>query len=159
MPGILVDHTERHQALPTPDWYGAQSCPVVTNWRLPGDICHNLDVPCSDVANVSIPIGGLTVYCFGDPRKMSDEASRLALRIHDEVSACQWTLACQCSRLTLFSVQWQRRLRIRYLHMQTISHLRNRRGRQGSSKKGEVAWSSTSEKKGERLEKLPRYDP
>ncbi|KAI8185624.1 putative GTP cyclohydrolase URC1 [Colletotrichum sp. SAR 10_65] len=31
------------------------------------------------------PIGGLTVYCFGDPAKMSDESVRLALRIHDEV--------------------------------------------------------------------------
>lgn len=30
-------------------------------------------------------IGGLTVYCFGDPAKMSDESVRLALRIHDEV--------------------------------------------------------------------------
>ncbi|EHL01689.1 putative Uracil-regulated protein 1 [Glarea lozoyensis 74030] len=29
-------------------------------------------------------IGGLTVYCFGDPAKMSDENVRLALRIHDE---------------------------------------------------------------------------
>jgi hypothetical protein len=25
------------------------------------------------------------VYCFGDPKKMSDESVRLALRIHDEV--------------------------------------------------------------------------
>lgn len=33
-------------------------------------------------------LGGLTVYCFGDPAKMSDESVRLALRIHDEVS---WT--------------------------------------------------------------------
>lgn len=32
------------------------------------------------------PIGGLTVYCFGDPSKMSDESVRLALRVHDEVS-------------------------------------------------------------------------
>lgn len=31
------------------------------------------------------PIGGLTVYCFGDPAKMSDPSKRLALRIHDEV--------------------------------------------------------------------------
>jgi hypothetical protein len=31
--------------------------------------------------------GGLTVYCFGDPAKMSDESVRLSLRIHDEV----WT--------------------------------------------------------------------
>lgn len=30
------------------------------------------------------PIGGLTVYCFGDPAKMSDESVRLALRVHDE---------------------------------------------------------------------------
>lgn len=29
--------------------------------------------------------GGLTVYCFGDPSKMSDESVRLSLRIHDEV--------------------------------------------------------------------------
>ena len=26
------------------------------------------------------------MYCFGDPAKMSDDKSRLALRIHDEVS-------------------------------------------------------------------------
>lgn len=30
--------------------------------------------------------GGLTVYCFGDPAKMSDEKVRLALRVHDEVT-------------------------------------------------------------------------
>ncbi|KAK3325633.1 GTP cyclohydrolase N terminal-domain-containing protein [Apodospora peruviana] len=30
------------------------------------------------------PIGGLTVYIFGDPAKMSDPSKRLALRIHDE---------------------------------------------------------------------------
>lgn len=30
-------------------------------------------------------LGGLTVYCFGDPSKMSDESVRLSLRIHDEV--------------------------------------------------------------------------
>ena len=30
-------------------------------------------------------LGGLTVYCFGDPAKMSDPSKRLALRIHDEV--------------------------------------------------------------------------
>ena len=31
-------------------------------------------------------LGGLTVYCFGDPAKMSDESVRLALRVHDEVT-------------------------------------------------------------------------
>ena len=30
------------------------------------------------------PIGGLTVYCFGDPAKLSDPNVRLALRVHDE---------------------------------------------------------------------------
>ena len=30
------------------------------------------------------PIGGLTVYCFGDPARMSDPNVRLALRVHDE---------------------------------------------------------------------------
>jgi hypothetical protein len=30
-------------------------------------------------------LGGLTVYCFGDPAKMSDQSVRLSLRIHDEV--------------------------------------------------------------------------
>lgn len=29
--------------------------------------------------------GGLTVYCFGDPAKMSDPNSKLSLRVHDEV--------------------------------------------------------------------------
>jgi hypothetical protein len=34
-------------------------------------------------------VGGLTVYCFGDPAKMSDESVRLSLRIHDEVRLTQ----------------------------------------------------------------------
>lgn len=134
--GILADHAERHQGLPAPDRYGVQSYPGATNSRLLGAICCSLDAPCSDVANVSIPVGGLTVYCFGDPRKMSDESSRLALRIHDEVSVFQWTRSCHSSGLTLFSVQWQRCLRIRYLHMQTVSHIRNRGGGQGSPERG-----------------------
>ena len=29
------------------------------------------------------PIGGLTVYVFGEPSKMSDPSARLALRVHD----------------------------------------------------------------------------
>ncbi|XWW96649.1 hypothetical protein V2A60_004626 [Cordyceps javanica] len=37
------------------------------------------------------PIGGLTVYCFGDPSKMSDESVRLSLRIHDEVRLLEST--------------------------------------------------------------------
>lgn len=30
------------------------------------------------------PIGGLTVYIFGDPAKLADESVRLACRVHDE---------------------------------------------------------------------------
>lgn len=30
------------------------------------------------------PIGGLTVYIFGDPEKVSDANVRLACRVHDE---------------------------------------------------------------------------
>ncbi|CZT46452.1 probable bifunctional GTP cyclohydrolase II/3, 4-dihydroxy-2butanone-4-phosphate synthase [Rhynchosporium secalis] len=39
------------------------------------------------------PIGGLTVYCFGDPAKMSDEKVRLALRVHDEASLLPHSLS------------------------------------------------------------------
>lgn len=40
------------------------------------------------------------MYCFGDPKKMSDENSKLALRIHDEVSAaCELTFRCGCREL------------------------------------------------------------
>ncbi|KAM0581778.1 hypothetical protein ACHAP6_008982 [Verticillium nonalfalfae] len=38
----------------------------------------------NDIKVFMPPIGGLTVYCFGDPAKMSDDSVRLALRIHDE---------------------------------------------------------------------------
>jgi len=38
----------------------------------------------SDIKTFLPPIGGLTVYCFGDVSKMSDENVRLALRVHDE---------------------------------------------------------------------------
>lgn len=38
----------------------------------------------SDIKVFLPPIGGLTVYCFGDPAKMGDPSVRLALRVHDE---------------------------------------------------------------------------
>ncbi|PHH62770.1 hypothetical protein CDD82_1967 [Ophiocordyceps australis] len=38
----------------------------------------------SDIKVFLPPIGGLTVYCFGDPSRMSDSSVRLSLRIHDE---------------------------------------------------------------------------
>jgi GTP cyclohydrolase II len=37
-----------------------------------------------DVKLFMPPIGGLTVYIFGDPAKVSDASARLALRVHDE---------------------------------------------------------------------------
>lgn len=45
--------------------------------------------------NADLGSGGLTVYCFGDPAKMSDESVRLALRIHDEVYTLYVTMAAQ----------------------------------------------------------------
>lgn len=67
------------------------------------------------------PIGGLTVYIFGDPAKMSDPSKRLALRIHDEVRVqlpraspiphetfrvcCVSLLITNCQPLEI--VQWQ----------------------------------------------------
>jgi len=45
------------------------------------------------------PIGGLTVYCFGDPEKMADESVRLALRIHDEVCFVRSRLILRCVSL------------------------------------------------------------
>ncbi len=41
-------------------------------------------------------LGGLTVYCFGDPAKMSDPSCKLALRIHDEASFRGQLLRCRC---------------------------------------------------------------
>lgn len=38
----------------------------------------------SDIKVFLPPIGGLTVYIFGDPAKVSDPNSKLALRVHDE---------------------------------------------------------------------------
>jgi hypothetical protein len=53
--------------------------------------------------------GGLTVYCFGDPAKMSDEKVRLALRVHDEVSLVLIGTAEQAGTfcLTFDTVQWK----------------------------------------------------
>jgi hypothetical protein len=44
-----------------------------------------------DIKTFLPPIGGLTVYCFGDPAKMSDPNVKLALRIHDECKFSIWT--------------------------------------------------------------------
>lgn len=53
------------------------------------------------------PIGGLTVYCFGDPAKMSDESVRLSLRIHDECNSSDVFASdiCTCRPYLIFGIE------------------------------------------------------
>ncbi|KAL8873431.1 MAG: hypothetical protein Q9174_001106 [Haloplaca sp. 1 TL-2023] len=53
------------------------------------------------------PIGGLTVYCFGDPAKMSDPNVKLALRIHDECNGSDvfGSDICTCRPYLIFGVE------------------------------------------------------
>ncbi|KAF4582925.1 GTP cyclohydrolase [Ophiocordyceps camponoti-floridani] len=53
------------------------------------------------------PIGGLTVYCFGDPAKMSDESARLTLRIHDECNGSDvfGSDICTCRPYLIFGIE------------------------------------------------------
>ncbi|OLN95448.1 Uracil-regulated protein 1 [Colletotrichum chlorophyti] len=53
------------------------------------------------------PIGGLTVYCFGDPAKMSDASVRLALRIHDECNGSDvfGSDICTCRPYLIFGIE------------------------------------------------------
>lgn len=53
------------------------------------------------------PIGGLTVYCFGDPAKMSDPNVRLALRVHDECNGSDvfGSDICTCRPYLIFGVE------------------------------------------------------
>ncbi|KAI6766169.1 hypothetical protein HG530_007239 [Fusarium avenaceum] len=53
------------------------------------------------------PIGGLTVYCFGDPAKMSDESGRLSLRIHDECNGSDvfGSDICTCRPYLIFGIE------------------------------------------------------
>lgn len=53
------------------------------------------------------PIGGLTVYCFGDPVKMSDPNLRLALRVHDECNGSDvfGSDICTCRPYLIFGVE------------------------------------------------------
>src|SRR5690242_4107711 len=52
-------------------------------------------------------IGGLTVYCFGDPAKMSDENVRLALRVHDECNGSDvfGSDICTCRPYLTFGIE------------------------------------------------------
>ncbi|KAK0759314.1 hypothetical protein N5P37_008200 [Trichoderma harzianum] len=53
------------------------------------------------------PIGGLTVYCFGDPAKMSDESVKLSLRIHDECNGSDvfGSDICTCRPYLIFGIE------------------------------------------------------
>lgn len=53
------------------------------------------------------PIGGLTVYCFGDPAKMSDPNSKLSLRVHDECNGSDvfGSDICTCRPYLIFGIE------------------------------------------------------
>lgn len=53
------------------------------------------------------PIGGLTVYIFGDPAKMADPNVRLALRVHDECNGSDvfGSDICTCRPYLIFGVE------------------------------------------------------
>src|ERR1700753_1118176 len=53
------------------------------------------------------PIGGLTVYIFGDPAKMSNPDVRLALRIHDECNGSDvfGSDICTCRPYLIFGIE------------------------------------------------------
>ncbi|KAL2140610.1 hypothetical protein VTI28DRAFT_3574 [Corynascus sepedonium] len=61
----------------------------------------------SDIKVFLPPIGGLTVYCFGDPAKMSDPSKRLALRIHDECNGSDVFCSdiCTCRPYLIFGIE------------------------------------------------------
>lgn len=53
------------------------------------------------------PIGGLTVYCFGDVTKMSDPNVKLALRVHDECNGSDvfGSDICTCRPYLIFGIE------------------------------------------------------
>jgi len=61
----------------------------------------------SDIKLFLPPIGGLTVYCFGDPAKMADPNVRLALRVHDECNGSDvfGSDICTCRPYLIFGIE------------------------------------------------------
>lgn len=53
------------------------------------------------------PIGGLTVYIFGDPAKVSDETVRLACRVHDECNGSDVFMSdiCTCRPYLMYGIE------------------------------------------------------
>lgn len=60
-----------------------------------------------DIKTFLPPIGGLTVYCFGDPAKMSDPNVKLALRVHDECNGSDvfGSDICTCRPYLIFGIE------------------------------------------------------
>ncbi|KAF2742238.1 GTP cyclohydrolase II [Sporormia fimetaria CBS 119925] len=61
----------------------------------------------SDIKLFLPPIGGLTVYIFGDPAKMADPNVSLALRVHDECNGSDvfGSDICTCRPYLIFGVE------------------------------------------------------
>ncbi|KAK1005467.1 putative GTP cyclohydrolase [Friedmanniomyces endolithicus] len=61
----------------------------------------------SDIKLFLPPIGGLTVYCFGDPAKMADASVKLALRVHDECNGSDvfGSDICTCRPYLIFGIE------------------------------------------------------
>jgi len=61
----------------------------------------------NDIKLFMPPIGGLTVYCFGDPAKMADPKVKLALRVHDECNGSDvfGSDICTCRPYLIFGVE------------------------------------------------------
>ncbi|EXJ63037.1 GTP cyclohydrolase II [Cladophialophora yegresii CBS 114405] len=61
----------------------------------------------NDIKVFMPPIGGLTVYCFGDPAKMADPNVRLALRVHDECNGSDvfGSDICTCRPYLIFGIE------------------------------------------------------
>ena len=53
------------------------------------------------------PIGGLTVYIFGNPAKVSDASVRLACRVHDECNGSDVFSSdiCTCRPYLLYGIE------------------------------------------------------
>lgn len=71
-----------------------------------GGSCPEL-ITRNDIKVFLPPIGGLTVYCFGDPQKMSDPDVRLALRVHDECNGSDvfGSDICTCRPYLIFGIE------------------------------------------------------
>ncbi len=91
------------------------------------------------------PIGGLTIYIWGDPDTIPDEDIELTCRVHDECNGSDVSLIIQCfhknskcTRFTNNSISIrviQTGLWFRHLHLSSLPHSCYRRVYQNSSKR------------------------